>query len=57
MLNAERGARAAKQGLWVDLDTVASPVAPWEWRKAKRTPKTRDSLHKSAADVLGALSC
>ena len=41
LLNAERGARAAKQGLWVDLDTEAPPVAPWEWRQLQRSAKGR----------------
>jgi endonuclease YncB( thermonuclease family) len=27
----EQEAKAAKRGLWVD----ATPVPPWEWRKAK----------------------
>lgn len=30
---AEQDARAARRGLWVDLGTVAPPVAPWDWRK------------------------
>ena len=31
----ERAARQAKKGLWVD----PRPVPPWEYRKAKRSPK------------------
>jgi endonuclease YncB( thermonuclease family) len=30
--NAEKDARKKKAGLWTD----ESPVAPWEWRSAKR---------------------
>jgi endonuclease YncB( thermonuclease family) len=29
---AEESARADRFGLWADRD----PVAPWEWRKARR---------------------
>ena len=29
----ELQARAKRIGLWVDLKSVKSPVAPWEWRK------------------------
>ncbi len=32
---AEKEARAAKAGLW----SAPRPVAPWEWRKEKRTKK------------------
>lgn len=32
----EQQARAARAGLWVAQGTGAEPVAPWEWRKAKR---------------------
>jgi endonuclease YncB( thermonuclease family) len=31
---AEDAAKAAKRGLWHDSD----PVAPWEFRRAKRQP-------------------
>lgn len=30
-------ARKARSGLWRDLDTRQPPVAPWEWRKNKRS--------------------
>lgn len=33
----EQQARAGRVGLWVDLGTGAEPVAPWEWRKARKT--------------------
>ena len=33
LAEAEKKARAGKQGLWAD----ASPVAPWNWRKQKGT--------------------
>ncbi len=33
----ENAARAAKQGLWRDVDTVAPPMPPWDWRKAKKS--------------------
>jgi endonuclease YncB( thermonuclease family) len=33
---AETEAREAKRGLWRDLGTSVPPIAPWEWRKAKR---------------------
>lgn len=32
----ERQARATRAGLWVAQGIGAEPVAPWEWRKAKR---------------------
>jgi len=32
---AERNARAARRGLWVDADAVP----PWEWRKGEPEPK------------------
>ena len=35
----ENEARAAKRGLWADLDSAAPPVPPWEWRKARRGKK------------------
>jgi len=37
---AEREARAAHRGLWVDRD----PVPPWDWRHAKRFPLRPDPL-------------
>ena len=30
-------ARKARAGLWRDLDTRQPPLAPWEWRKNKRS--------------------
>lgn len=33
---AEQDARTARRGLWVELGTVAPPVAPWDWRKRLR---------------------
>jgi endonuclease YncB( thermonuclease family) len=35
LAQAEREARAARRGLWADVN----PVAPWLWRKAKRGNK------------------
>lgn len=32
----ERQARGARAGLWVAEGTAAGPVAPWEWRTARR---------------------
>ena len=32
----ERQARAARAGLWVAEGTAGAPVAPWEWRAARR---------------------
>lgn len=32
----ETASRAAKRGLWRDLDTAAPPVPPWDWRRAKK---------------------
>lgn len=32
---AEQEARAARRGLWADLDTDTLPVPPWDWRKRK----------------------
>ena len=37
---AEREARAAHRGLWVDR----APVPPWDWRHAKRFPLRPDPL-------------
>jgi endonuclease YncB( thermonuclease family) len=34
----EAEARAARRGLWADLDTAAPPVRPREYRKPKGTP-------------------
>ena len=31
----EQQARAQRVGLWVDLDSVKPPVAPWEFRKTR----------------------
>ena len=36
LLNAERAARAGRFGLWVELGTNQEPVAPWDWRRAKK---------------------
>ena len=33
----EQQARASHMGLWVDLGTGAEPVAPWEWRKQRKS--------------------
>lgn len=32
----ELQARRTRTGLWSDLGTAAEPMAPWEWRKARR---------------------
>ena len=32
--DVQKNARAAKRGLWADLD----PVPPWEWRRGARAP-------------------
>ena len=32
----ENASRAAKRGLWRDLDTAAPPVPPWDWRRAQK---------------------
>jgi endonuclease YncB( thermonuclease family) len=36
---SEATARAERRGLWQD----PAPVAPWEWRKQKRAPESKDS--------------
>jgi endonuclease YncB( thermonuclease family) len=33
----ETASRAAKRGLWRDLDTDAPPVPPWDWRRAQKS--------------------
>ena len=35
----EQQARTGRVGLWVDLGTGAEPVAPWEWRKARKAAR------------------
>lgn len=32
----ENVSRAAKRGLWRDLDTATPPMPPWDWRKLKK---------------------
>lgn len=32
----ENVSKAAKRGLWRDLDTAAPPVPPWDWRRAQK---------------------
>lgn len=36
---AEREAREARRGLWVELGTRQEPIAPWDWRRAQRERK------------------
>jgi endonuclease YncB( thermonuclease family) len=33
----ENASRAAKRGLWRDLDTAVPPMPPWDWRRAKKS--------------------
>ena len=40
----ERQARAARAGLWVAEGTAAEPVAPWEWRAARRARTKKQDL-------------
>lgn len=43
---AEREARDARVGLW----SQARPVAPWEWRKEKRSGGTKKKKKKTAVE-------
>lgn len=40
----ELQARRTRTGLWSDLGTAAEPMAPWEWRKARREIGSRPRL-------------
>lgn len=40
----ELQARRVRTGLWSDLGTPTEPIAPWEWRNARRGSNSRPSL-------------
>jgi endonuclease YncB( thermonuclease family) len=47
---AEKQAKKEKRGLWRDLDTAAPPIAPWDFRQAKRDKSARRSGKSDSTD-------